>query len=84
MDKKTQKYKSGETISVTQIDFNHPVEFDFYKSHLYQKLRRLLVIFYYRNRALQSKFHDIYHRCHLTSHTTLPYIDLNFLLQSNI
>lgn len=55
MDKKTQKYKSGETISVTQIDFNHPVEFDFYKSHLYQKLRRLLVIFYYRNRALQSK-----------------------------
>ena len=55
IDKKTQKYKSGETISVTQIDFNHPIECDFYKSHLYQKLRMLLVIFYYRNRALNSK-----------------------------
>lgn len=55
IDKKTQKFKAGETISVTQIDFNHPIEFDFYKSHVYQKLRMLLVIFYYRNRALRSK-----------------------------
>ncbi len=55
IDKKTHEYKSGETISITQIDFNHPVELDFYKSHVYQKLRMLLVIFYYRNRALQSK-----------------------------
>jgi len=55
IDKKTQRFKSGETISVTQIDFNHPVEFDFYKSHVYQKLRMLLVIFYYRDRLLRSK-----------------------------
>lgn len=44
IDKKTQRFKSGETISVTQIDFNHPVEFDFYKSHVYQKLRMLVCI----------------------------------------
>ena len=55
IDKKTQRFKSGETISITQIDFNHPVEFDFYKSHVYQKLRMLLVIFYYRDRLLRSK-----------------------------
>ena len=30
IDKSTQRYKSGETISVTQIDFSHPVEDDFF------------------------------------------------------
>lgn len=55
MDKTTEKYKSGETISVTQIDFSGPIEDDFYKSHLYNKLKMLIVIFYYRNRKLPSK-----------------------------
>ena len=55
MDKTTEKYKSGETISVTQIDFSRPVEDDFYKSHLYNKLKMLIVIFYHRNRKLPSK-----------------------------
>lgn len=55
VDKSTLRYKSGETISVTQIDFNHPVEDDFYKSHLYDKLKMLLVIFYHRNKELPSK-----------------------------
>ena len=34
-DNATARYKSGETISVTQIDFRRPVETDFYASHLY-------------------------------------------------
>lgn len=55
VDKSTQQYKSGETISVTQIDFNNPVEEDFYQSHLYAKLKMLLVIFYHRDKTLPSK-----------------------------
>lgn len=55
IDKSTKRFKSGETISITQIDFNHPIEDDFYKSHLYDKLKTLLVIFYYRNKTLPSK-----------------------------
>lgn len=55
LDKTTQLYKSGETISITQIDFNHPIEKDFFKSHLYNKLNMLLVIFYHRNKNLPSK-----------------------------
>lgn len=54
-DNATARYKSGETISVTQIDFRRPVETDFYASHLYDKLRMLIVIFYHRDRTLASK-----------------------------
>ena len=62
IDKSTQRYKSGETISVTQIDFSHPVEDDFFKSHLYDKLRMLLVIFYHRNKELPSKlFYNVFY-----------------------
>ena len=55
LDERTERYRSGETVSVTQIDFNGPVECDFYKSHLYEKLKMLLVIFYHRDRSLESK-----------------------------
>lgn len=54
-DKTTQMYKAGETLSITQIDFNHPVEEDFFHSHLYDKLKMLLVIFYHRDKELASK-----------------------------
>lgn len=54
-DNSTSRYKSGETISVTQIDFRGPVESDFYASHLYKKLKMLIVIFYHRDKTLASK-----------------------------
>ena len=54
-DNATSHYKSGETVSVTQIDFRGPIEPDFYASHLYNKLKMLIVIFYHRDKALASK-----------------------------
>lgn len=54
-DNATAKYKAGETVSVTQIDFRGPVEPNFYVSHLYDKLKMLIVIFYHRDRSLASK-----------------------------
>lgn len=54
-DEKELKYKAGETVSVTQIDFHNPIESDFYASHLYNKLKMLIVIFYHRDRSLASK-----------------------------
>lgn len=53
--KKDGNYKSGETLSITQIDFAHEIQTDFSKSHLLNKLRWLLVVFYHRNRQLRSK-----------------------------
>ena len=49
------RYCSGETISITQIDFNHPVTDSFDTSHLLSKLKSLIVIFYFRNKKLASK-----------------------------
>ena len=54
-DKTSNRYKSGETISVTQIDFRGPVEPNFFTSHLYDKLKMLIVIFYHRDKTLTSK-----------------------------
>ncbi len=54
-DAREGRYKSGETISVTQIDLNGPIEADFLRSHLYDKLKMLIVIFYHRDRTLASK-----------------------------
>ncbi len=48
-------YVSGETLSITQINFSNCVEKDFYNSHLWDKLKWLLIIFYFRDRALASK-----------------------------
>ncbi len=55
VDRSSGRYKSGETLSITQIDFRHPVEDDFYRSHLYEKLKMLIVIFYHRDKTLASK-----------------------------
>ncbi|MCD8125412.1 MAG: hypothetical protein LUE23_10390 [Lachnospiraceae bacterium] len=55
VDSNSGKYKAGETLSITQIDFRHPVEIDFYSSHLYEKLKMLIVIFYHRDKTLESK-----------------------------
>lgn len=54
-DAREERYRSGETISVTQIDLNGPIEADFLRSHLYDKLKMLIVIFYHRDRLLDSK-----------------------------
>lgn len=54
-DNSTSRYKSGETISVTQIDFRGKVETDFCESHLFHKLRMMIVIFYHRDKTLKSK-----------------------------
>lgn len=55
IDKKSGMYKPGETISVTQIDFEKKVIKQFTETHLYEKLKKLIVIFYYRNKSLLSK-----------------------------
>ena len=54
-DDRDRRYKSGETISVTQVNLNGPIEEDFLRSHLYDKLKMLIVIFYHRDRTLPSK-----------------------------
>lgn len=61
-DESSMRFKAGETVSVTQIDFRKPVEWDFYNSHLFNKLKMLIVIFYHRDKQLKSKlFYNVFY-----------------------
>lgn len=52
---KKNTYKAGERLVLTMISNTEPVEDDFYKSHLWQKCRLMLLIFYLRDRLLADK-----------------------------
>lgn len=50
----TEKYYvAGERLVLTMIDFNQrPLQFDLFKSHLWHKCSRILLIYYFRNKSL--------------------------------
>ena len=52
---KKNTYKAGERLVLTMISNTEPVEDDFYKSHLWQKCRLMLLMFYLRDRLLADK-----------------------------
>lgn len=48
-------YVAGERLVLTMIDFNQrPIQFDFLKSHVWEKCRQILLIFYLRKKELLS------------------------------
>ncbi|MCR5587716.1 MAG: restriction endonuclease, partial [Lachnospiraceae bacterium] len=51
---KKGKLKAGERLVLTMISYDKPFETDFYKSHLWEKLNMILLVYYYRNRELES------------------------------
>ncbi|MEG1566024.1 MAG: Sau3AI family type II restriction endonuclease [Bacilli bacterium] len=50
-DKLKKKYSAGERLSITNISYNDPVEEDFYKSHVWDKIKRILLIHYLRDKS---------------------------------
>lgn len=63
--KKNGSYRAGERLSITNISYNEAVEEDFYKSHLYKKIKTILLIHYLRNKDInrmdyQIKFVNIF------------------------
>ncbi len=52
----TQKgeYRAGERLVLTMISYEEPVEEDFYLSHAWEKMRRILLIYYLRDKQLRS------------------------------
>ena len=56
-------YVAGERLVLTMIDFNQrPIEFDFFKSHVWKKCCQILLVYYLRNKALNNnlKYHINY------------------------
>lgn len=45
-------YRAGERLSITNISFEEPVEDDFYKSHVWEKIKRILLIQYLRDKSI--------------------------------
>ncbi len=52
----TQKgeLRAGERLVLTMINYDSPIELEFYKSHAWEKMRLILLIYYWRNKELNS------------------------------
>lgn len=50
--KKNRDYTAGERLSITNISFEEPVQKDFYKSHVWNKIRLILLIHYLRDKSI--------------------------------
>lgn len=49
---KNKKLSAGERLVLTMISFEEPVEKDFYQSHVWNKCKRILLIYYHRDKSL--------------------------------
>lgn len=50
--KKNGEYTAGERLSITNISFENPIEIDFYKSHVWKKIRLILLVHYLRDKTI--------------------------------
>ena len=51
---KKGELRAGERLVLTMINYDGPVEMDFYKSHAWDKMRLILLIYYWRNKQLNT------------------------------
>lgn len=57
--KKNGDYTAGERLSITNISFEKPVEDDFFKSHVWNKTRLMLLIHYLRDKSKERLDYEI-------------------------
>ena len=74
---KKGEYRAGERLSITNISFKEPVIDDFYKSHVWDKIKLILLIHYLRDKSVdrldyQIKFVNLF---------TPPKEDLEIIIQ---
>lgn len=74
--KKDGSYTAGERLSITNISFKEPVEHDFYKSHVWEKIRLMLLIHYIRDKSVQRMLYKIM----FVNLFTPPADDLNIII----
>lgn len=51
---KKGELRAGERLVLTMINYDGPIEMEFYKSHAWEKMRLILLIYYWRNKQLNS------------------------------
>lgn len=57
--KKNGEYTAGERLSITNISFEEPVEHDFYKSHVWEKIQLILLVHYLRDKTIPRMLYKI-------------------------
>lgn len=57
--KKNGEYTAGERLSITNISYEEPVEHDFYQSHVWKKIRLILLIHYLRDKSIPRLLYKI-------------------------
>lgn len=53
--------RAGERLVLTMISYDKPVESDFYQSHAWKKMRKILLVCYKRDRKLQNRLEYVIH-----------------------
>ena len=53
------KYAAGERLSITNISYKEPVNDFFYESHLYNKIKKILLVQYLRDKTIERLDYEI-------------------------
>ncbi len=51
---KKGELRAGERLVLTMINYDRPIEMEFFQSHAWEKMRLILLIYYWRNKQLNS------------------------------
>lgn len=57
--KKDGTYTAGERLSITNISYEEPAEADFYLSHVWEKIKLILLVHYLRDRTVSRMLNKI-------------------------
>ncbi len=68
--------RAGERLVLTMISYDTPIETDFYKSHAWEKMRLILLIYYWRNKQLDT---NLFYRIGYVRLFTPPEVDLEII-----
>jgi len=76
--KKNGELKAGERLVLGMISYEKPIESDFYKSHMWEKSRLILLIYYYRNKQLLN---NLLYSIDYVKLFTPPQEDMDIIIQ---
>ena len=74
---KKGEMRAGERLSITMISYNEPVEEDFYKSHVWDKIKNILLVHYIRDKSKERLDYPI----QFVNFFTPPKEDLEIIIE---
>lgn len=76
--KKNKEYKVGERLVLSMIGYNKPIDLNLYDSHLWIKMKKILLIFYFRDSQV---FNSLNYRIDFVELFTPTQTDLKIIEQ---